>query len=81
MAWDVDLAFGCHESVGIEVVKNDFTQMMEEKHDVIHTLDVPWQSWLIKFFCYQIPYADLAFVPTSDFGAKAESFEACFWNV
>lgn len=75
---DIDLFFGIDESM-LEQTLADWTDMMYGKHDAVHHVDVVSGKTIYRVFLLQNTLqVDLAFSPSSEFGARGPTFKLLF---
>ncbi|NRG46197.1 nucleotidyltransferase domain-containing protein [Bacillus sp. CRN 9] len=75
---DIDLFFGIDEKM-LQQTLTDWTEMMYRKHDVVHHLDVISGATIYRVFLLRNTLqVDLAFSPSSEFGARGSTFKLLF---
>ncbi|WP_163102507.1 nucleotidyltransferase domain-containing protein [Peribacillus alkalitolerans] len=75
---DIDLFFGIEETM-LQQTLADWTEMMYGKHDVVHHIDVISRSTIYRVFLLRNTLqVDLAFSPSSEFGARGSTFKLLF---
>jgi len=74
---DIDLAFGVGED--LEGALGAFTERMARRHGALHHVDVPSGTWIYRVFLLPSTLqVDLAFAPSTDFGARGPTFALVF---
>jgi len=79
---DIDLAFGLEDGVDQSAVIADWTEVLYEKHGVIHHTDVRSRGAVYRVFLLATTLqVDIAFAPPGEFGARAATFRLLFGEV
>ena len=79
-AWsDIDLGFGVRGVADVRPTLEDFTDYMRREHAAVDTVDVVRDPWIYRVFLLPSTLqVDLAFAPSSHFGARAPTFRLVF---
>src|SRR5207245_11243581 len=76
---DIDLAFGIDSVQPLSAALADWTERMYRDHRALHHFDVRTGTWIYRVFLLEHGLqVDLAFVPASEFGARAPTFRLLF---
>jgi hypothetical protein len=76
---DIDLAFAVRDGADLVATIRDFTQIMRDDYGAVDTVDIRRDPWVYRVFLLASSLqVDLAFVPASDFGARAPTFALRF---
>jgi predicted nucleotidyltransferase len=79
---DIDVAFGITDSIALETVLHDWTQVLDQEFGVLDHFDLPSGSSIYRVFL--LPgglEVDVAVTPGEDFGARGPNFRALFGTI
>jgi len=76
---DIDVAFGVRQGASVESVLAGLTDLMYQRYDARHHVDVLAGRWIYRVFLLASTLqVDIAVAPQPDFGARAPTFRLVF---